>query len=296
MGGGAPRRLSPLAAMHIVSRSLRVPAAGGAAHGVMAMHGRADLVGKREVAPTGTLHRGEAVAPLCLVVARSIAPRPSLHRINVVHYCCRRWCLGLADAVCCAVVVVVRSGAHARALPLGSFAVFDVLAQNLFAPWMLTAAFALVCHPAFCPPRPVGHTSGAPSDTRAMVHLAGRLHRFWMRSSPWASTLGSSCSASPSTQRSGAPTWSERMAEEVRACLLPLAAASAGGIPPEWTLGGVTRLAARGAPGSACVPASAEASSQPGAGEGLGRRRIGGGGIVGEGVTFRARRSTSMRK
>ncbi len=229
------------------------------------MHGRADLAGTREVAHTGTPHRKEAAAPLCLVVARSIAPRPRPHRIIVVH-CCWRWFLGLADAVCCAVVVVVRSGAHARALSLGSFIVVDVFAQDLVTPWMLTADVVLVSHPAPFPPRPDGQTSGAPSGTRATVHLAGRRHRFWMWSSPWARTLGRTCTARPSTSWAGAPTGSERIAEEPRACLLPPAATLASGAHRGRILNGVTRLAARGAAGSDCLPASAEASSQRGAG------------------------------
>ncbi len=247
-----------------------------AGYGVRSMLDRAALGAARAAARTGSPPHGEAVAPLCLDAASSLAPRPSSHRIFVVR-CCLRWCLGLADAVCCAEVGEVRSGAHDRALPLGFFTVFDVFAQELLFPSLVTAIAFSVIHSAHVPPRPDGHSSGAPLGTRATVHLAGMQHRSGMRSGPVARTLGRSCTAISSSMRTGAPTGSDRVAAGTRIRLCPVAASPMSGIPRVPILVDVTRLPARGVAGSACGPASAEASSQRGEG-GLGRRRIGGGG------------------
>ncbi len=229
--------------------------------------GQARLVTCRGPVLTASSLDGETAAATCLDVAGSPAPRPHSHRIHVIHRCLMR-CLGLADAVCCAEEGVSRSGTRARVLPLGFF--IAIFVDVLYLIWvvMATSMNALVLHTAPYHPRPRGRSGVAPLRARASVHLAGMRHRIGMRAGPMARALGRNCTASTSPTWQGAPTGPAGVAEEARTPPLPLVAPLLGGSPRTTILGNVTRLPARGVAGSACGPASGEASSQRGAGGG----------------------------
>ncbi len=136
-----------------------VPAQGYAATGVA-----------RRAVP-GREGRRAGMAFSCPAVAHSIAPGPTTHRIYVTPLVLR-WSLGLADAVCCSLVVEVRSGPHARVGPLGFFLVFVALALSLACPWAASATTSLVILSAPFHARPEGHAGAASSIARTAARLA----------------------------------------------------------------------------------------------------------------------------
>ncbi len=174
-------------------------------HGVQCRRDRAGLGAVRAAVRTALPPVGNAAVPICLDAAGTPAPRPCSHRIHVV-LCCLRWCLGLADAVCCAEVGEVRSGVHVRALPLGFFTVLYVIVQKLLWASMATTMSFSVFLAAPFHPCPVGRSGVVPLGARAAVHLAGMRHRDAMRAGPMARALERSCTASSSTTWTAAPT------------------------------------------------------------------------------------------
>jgi hypothetical protein len=198
----------------------------------------------------------------CPVEAPSDAPGPSPRRIIVFLYCCLRWSMVLADAACWGLVeVVLRSGPHDRAGPLGSFPVDFDFVLDLPTANAALGALLLISASAIVHPCPEGPACVAPPVSRTVVILADLRPPIGMRSGPRARARASYCSASSSTAWSGAPLLSSGGAGATRARRAPRAAASWGGIPQNSTLSGVARLPARVTAGSSCLPASAEASS-----------------------------------
>ncbi len=232
---------------------------------------RADLATHRETECATLPPIGETAADNCLDAAGTPAPRPCSHRIHVIRRCSLR-CLGLADAVCCAEEGGSRSGAHIRALPLGFFIVVIVFMQELAWASLATTMLVLVFHAAPFHHCPWGRSGVAPLGARATVHLVGVWHQIAMRAGPMARALDGNCTASSSPTWTVAPTGPPGVAEEARIPPLPMVAPHLSGSPRTLILGDVTRLPARGVAGSACGPASAEASSQRGAGGGRKRR------------------------
>ncbi len=199
----------------------------------------------------------------CPVEAPSDAPGPSPRRILVFLYCCSRWSMVLAGAAACwgLVEVVMRSGPHDRAGPLGSFPVdFDFVLDLPIANAAL-GALLLISASAIVHPCPEGPACVAPPVSRTVVILAGLRLPIGMRSGPRARACASDCSASSSIAWSGAPLLSSGGAGATRARRAPRAAAFGGGIPRNSTLSCGARLAARVTAGPPCLPASAEASS-----------------------------------
>ncbi len=204
----------------------------------------------------------------CLAAARSMAPRPAVHRIRVTPGILR-WSLVLADAARCLLGEVVRSGIHARGEPLGSFIVFAVIVLSpapLAIPWAVLAAATLMSNSAPYHPSPVGQTGGTSLNARTTTCLAEWPNHITRRPFSRAGAPVGDCTAYSSPARADQTAWLRRA---------PAADASQCDGTHPTALRGAPRLAARGATVANWLPASAEASSQTGDGSGGGRRRRG---------------------
>ncbi len=198
----------------------------------------------------------------CPVEAPSDAPGPIPRRI-IVFRCCSRWSMVLADAACWGLVeVVLRSGPHDRASPLGSFPVDLDIALDLPTAFAAFGALLLMFSSAIFHPCPKGPACAAPSVSRTVVLLVDLRPPVGLKSGLRTRTRASSCSALSSTTRSGAPLLSFGGAGATLTHRAPRAATSWDGIPRSPILDSVARLPARVTTGSSCLPASAEASSQ----------------------------------
>ncbi len=132
----------------------------------------------------------------CPVEAPSDAPGPILRRINVFLCRCSWWSMALADAACWVLVeVVLRSGPHGRASPLGSFPVDFVFAQSLATAYIAIAALFLVLPSAIVPLCPMGPARAASPASRTVVLLADLRIPPGIRSGPRARTRALGCSA-----------------------------------------------------------------------------------------------------
>ncbi len=229
---------------------------------------------------SGIRRRRRSAARPCPVEAPLDAPGPIPRRI-IVFRCCSRWSMVLADAACWGLVeVVLRSGPHDRASPLGSFPVDLVIALDLPTAYVAFGALLSVSPSASIHPCPVGPARAAPPASRTVVLLVDLRLPVGMRSVPRTRTCASSCSATSSAAWSGALLLSPGGAGASWTYHAPRAVTSWDGTPPRSSvLGGVARLPARVTTGPHCLPASAEASSQI-AGGGDDWEEAGGGGKI----------------
>ncbi len=184
----------------------------------------------------------------CLDAARLTAPRPTPHRVNVDPLALW-WFLVLADAVCCSLVEVVRSGPHARGGTLGFFCATVVFVLVPAFPWADSANVASMPIPALPHASPEGRADVTPSAARATACLADwPMHAaVWPR--PGAGASAEDCTATSSVAWTGQPWDPMGITVEKWPRRAPWAAApSCGGAHPSLP-NSVTRLAARGAAG-----------------------------------------------
>ncbi len=187
----------------------------------------------------------------CLDAARLTAPRPIPHRVNVVPLTLW-WSLVLADAVCCPLVEVVRSGPHARGGTLGFFSVTIVFEQAPALPWADSATIVSMSIPALPHASPDGRADVTSTVARTATCPEGWLRSVALRSRPCAGASVKNCSARTSISRTVIPWDLARVAMGKRPCRAPRAAARMCDGTHPLPSNGVTRLAARGAAGVYC--------------------------------------------